>query len=187
MKAMEGSVGRALALSSGLVFLLAVGLAACGDDPTSPGSNNLRIRLTDNHIEDLEQVNIFFTDLTVKPAGKPVETVPLTLADNPQDLLVLRDKVVDLAAGNVSPGTYEFIMINLDEDRSNVVEAGETKSLRIPSEEVKILGRFTVLEDGTTSVTLDFDAERSLVKEGFGEFGTGGWVLRPVIAISRVE
>ena len=48
--------------------------------------------------------------------------------------------------------------------------------LRIPSEEIKVLGGFTVTEEGLTTVTLDFVAEESLVLLGNDE-----WLLQPVI------
>lgn len=77
------------------------------------------------------------------------------------------------------PGDYEFIHINIDEDRSSVVEKGVTKSLQVPSEEIKILGGFTVGESALTTLTLDFDAKASLLFRGNGE-----WLLRPVVVIT---
>ena len=56
------------------------------------------------------------------------------------------------------------------------VHAHQVVPLRIPSEKIKILGGFTVTEDGLTTVTLDFVAEESLVLLGNGE-----WLLQPVI------
>lgn len=53
------------------------------------------------------------------------------------------------------------------------------KSLRVPSEEIKILSSFTVGTDRTTTLTLDFDAKSSLVRLGNGE-----WLLRPVIVMT---
>jgi hypothetical protein len=152
---------------------------SCGN-PTSPSRNpNLIVRLTDDHIDDVDQVNLFFTDVTVKPVGRPVETLSVALATNPQDLLVLQDSVVTLATGLVEPGEYEFIRLNIDDARSSVVEGGLSKRLRTPSEQIRILGRFTVGEGGVTTVTLDFDAEESLV-----HLGNGDWLLKPVIAMS---
>ncbi len=85
-----------------------------------------------------------------------------------------------MASGSVSPGTYQFIRINLDEALSNVVDmAGTQKALKIPSGEIKILGPFEIQEDGTTTITLDFDADKSLVQQGDGD-----WLLQPVIAFS---
>ena len=154
-----------------------LGLAACGDGPTSPsGDANLMVNLTDDHTEDVQAVNLYFTSVTANPIGGPPETLMLALDRNPQDLLALRDVVIALATGIVEPGEYASLRINLDQERSNVVEAGEQLPLRIPSEEIKILGGFSVRDDSVTAVTLDFDAEASLVLLGNGE-----WLLQPVI------
>ena len=120
-----------------------------------------------------------FTSLTVKPEGKPVQELTLELAENPVDLLTLADKVVNFAAGAVEPGTYEFVHINIDERRSSLVEKGLQKSLRVPSEEIKILRSFAVAADHTTTLTLDFDAKASRARLGNGE-----WLLQPVIIVT---
>jgi hypothetical protein len=78
----------------------------------------------------------------------------------------------------VEPGDYVSLRINLDEQLSNIVEGGTIFPIRIPSQEIKILGGFSVRDDGPTSVTLDFDAERSLVRLGNGE-----WLLKPIITM----
>lgn len=44
---------------------------------------------------------------------------------------------------------------------------------------MKILGTFTVEDDHRTTLTLDFDADDSLIR-----LGQGGWLLRPVIVIT---
>ena len=68
-------------------------------------------------------------------------------------------------------------MINLDEAMSHLVLTdGNQVPVRIPSEEIKILGGFEVADETTTTITLDFDAEQSLVS-----LGNGGWLLKPII------
>jgi hypothetical protein len=111
--------------------------------------------------------------------GRPVETLVLQLAENPVDLLTLSDRSIVFAAGVVEEGRYEFMHINIDEQRSYLVENGVRKSLRVPSGEVKVLGGFTVDENTRTTLTLDFDAKESLVR-----LGNGDWLLRPIIVIT---
>jgi hypothetical protein len=152
-------------------------VAACSGNPTSPSGNaNLRLMLTDAPIEGLEKVNIYFTTVTVKPVGKPPEELTLQLPENPVDLLTLDEKVVGFAAGAVTPGDFEFIHINIDKSKSFIVVNGGQKSLQVPSEEIKILGGFTVDENHVTTQTLDFDAQASIVTLGNSEF-----LLKPVI------
>jgi Domain of unknown function (DUF4382) len=161
-----------------LTVLVVAGLvAACSGSPTSPsGNTNLRLMLTDAPIEGLEKVNIYFTSVTVKPVGKPPEELTLQLQENPVDLLTLDDKVIGFAAGVVTPGDFEFIHINIDESKSFIVVKGVETPLRVPSEEIKILGGFTVDTNNATTLTLDFDAQASIVT-----LGNGGFLLKPVI------
>jgi len=164
------------AVAAGLVALVAIAAPACEESPTSPGTaSRLTVMLTDAPLEEVQQVNVFFTGVTVKPFGKSVEHLDLQLATNPVDLLTLDHQVVALAAGAVDPGDYEFIQVEIDPARSGVVVDGAAKPLSVPSKEVKILGTFTVGENGT-DLTLDFDASKSLLP-----LGNGGWLLKPVI------
>lgn len=162
-----------------LVVLTAAGIitASCGGSPTSPSSSvntNLRLMLTDAPIDDVEEVNIYFVSVTAKPVGHPPRELVLELDENPIDLLTLEATATEFAAALVPPGDYEFIHIDIDEDRSSIVESGVRKPLQIPSEEIKILGGFTVGDNATTTLTLDFDARASLLLRGNGE-----WLLRP--------
>lgn len=176
--------GVALVVSVVLALLAGALLAGCDDSPTGPESQNLTIMLTDDHTDRLQSVNVFVESLTVKRSGAPVEhDVPVVLASNPQDLLLLTDDVVPLAVGSLEPGAFEFIQVELDESRSSVVEDdGTEKSLRIPSEEIKIVGGFEIPEDGSVEIVLDFDVEASMVLLGNDE-----WLLRPQIVITSVD
>lgn len=156
-------------------------LTACGSgSPTSPTANgNLRLMLTDAPIGDVEKVNIYFTGVTVKPVGQSPQQLALQLQNNPVDLLTLDDQVIGFATGVVTPGDFEFIHINVDASKSNIVQNGVQKPLRVPSQEIKILGGFSVDANHVTSLTLDFDAKASLVSLGNGE-----WLLKPVVVVA---
>ena len=157
-------------------LVLAIG---CSDGPSSPsGAGNLRLMLTDAPA-GVDQVNVYFTSVDAKPVGGSMERLTLQLATNPVDLLTLDDKVIGFAVGEVSPGDYEFIHINIDQDRSFLVENGVRKTLRVPSQEIKVVGGFAIEDDHTTTLTLDFDADASLNK-----LGNGDWILRPVVIVA---
>ena len=123
-------------------------VAACGDNPASPSGtgSNLRLMLTDAPA-GVDQVNIYFTSVDAKPVGGPLEHLALNLASNPIDLLTLDDRVVGFAAGEVDAGEYEFLHINIDQSRSYLVENGVRKTLRIPSQEIKVVGGFEIDDD----------------------------------------
>ncbi len=167
-----------------VVLAVVVGLmGACGGSgPTAPLGGTLIVRLTDDPADEVSQINVFISGLTVKPSESPVVRIAQEIGI--VDLLTLQDSTQVLTTAGVEPGSYQFIRVDLDESQSTIVEAasGEMKNLKIPSQEIKILGGFEVLEGGTTTVTLDFDAAQSLKKRGNGE-----WLLQPVILQIGVE
>jgi hypothetical protein len=160
-----------------LFSLLLVGCGGGGSDTSSGGSSgNLNIYLTDAPTDEVSSVNVYIRGLTVKGSGSPVERISDDVGLI--DLLTLENSTQLIAAANVQPGNYEFIMVELDQDRSNVVlkSNGSTVPLKIPSEEIKVLGGFVVDTEGQTEVILDFDADKSLNK-----LGNDNWLLNPVI------
>lgn len=167
-----------LALALTLVF------AACdGSNPSGPeGSGALAVRMTDAPTADATAVNVHITGLTVKRIGAPVERIAGDVGT--VDLLTLLDTSMLLTTANITAGEYEFIQVELAEAGSSVVEAGtgDVFPLAIASDEVKVLGGFTVGEGGTTTVLLDFDAAASLRR-----LGDGDWLLTPVISLAGSE
>jgi len=171
-----------LPLVLALAFAAGSTLLAChGDGPTGPHPmGRLQIRLTDAPTAEADAVNVFVSGLTIKRVGEPAE---LHLANELGlfDLLTLQGTTQELVDFGVAAGDYEFVQIELDPARSNIVETstGEEKPVQIPSREIKVLGGFTVPEGGDTTVTLDFDAAASL-----RHLGNGDWLLTPVISQS---
>ena len=160
-----------------LVVFLVAGCGGGGSETSSGGSSgNLNIYLTDAPTDEVSSVNVYITGLTVKRSGASVERISNDVGLI--DLLTLQNSTQLIAVANVQPGNYEFIMVELDQNRSSVVEksSGSTLPLKIPSQEIKVLGGFVVQAEGQTDVVLDFDAEKSLVK-----LGNKNWLLKPVI------
>lgn len=161
-----------------VLTLSPMALVSCSDSdsPSAPSGTMLRVELTDAPTDELAGVNVYISGLKVKPAIGPVEHIVNDIG--PIDLLTLRNTSELLVAAEVAPGDYEFIEVELDEAGSSVVDAATNEELpvKIPSEKIKVLGGFTVAPDATTTVLLDFDADRSLKRRGNGE-----WLLEPVI------
>ena len=169
-------------LASLLLVFASFLFASCSGSPNSPSANgNLRLMLTDAP-GDVAHVNIFFTEAEVKPVDGAPQKLPITLTPNPVDLIGLANVDTALAGGAVPVGDYEWIRLNIDASKSNVEVEGTpgTLPLQTPSSEVKILGGFSVGAAGATTLTLDFDAKASLVKQGNGQ-----WLLKPVIILAK--
>lgn len=173
---------RTRTLGAAVALALSTLLAACdGSNPSGPGgTGRLVVRMTDAPTAGATEINVHITGLTVKRAGAPVERISGDVGTI--DLLTLLDTSMLLTAANVPAGEYEFIQVELSEEGSSVVEAGtgDTFPLVIASDEVKVLGGFTVADNGTTTVLLDFDAAASL-----RHLGNGEWLLTPVISLAN--
>ena len=167
----------------GAAAVAALFLSCDSGSPSSPdGMGTLRVHLTDAPVEDASEVNVHITGLTVKRVGSPVERISDDVGTF--DLLELTDSEAMLATQNVAAGDYDFLLVELSADGSSIREAGTRDEfpLQIASSEVKILNGFTVRENGTTDVLLDFDAAASL-----RHLGNGSWLLTPVIIQANVE
>ncbi|MCH7824025.1 MAG: DUF4382 domain-containing protein [Acidobacteria bacterium] len=92
------------------------------------------------------------------------------------DLLSLRNQTVEAVDAQILAGTYSYVAFSVDEARSFVVVNGEVLPLSVPTGEVRVEGPFVVAPDSATSVTLDFDAENSLVQTA-----DGSWLLQPQV------
>lgn len=167
-----------------VLTLSPMALVSCSDSdsPSAPSGAMLRVEMTDAPTDELAAVNVYISGLKVKPTTGPVERIANDIG--PLDLLTLQETRELLVAAEVEPGDYEFIMVELDEAGSSVVDAAtnEELPLKVPSEKIRVLGGFTVAPDATTTVLLDFDADQSLKRRGNGE-----WLLEPVILLANAS
>jgi len=175
------SIARSLLGAAIFVTLLAAG---CGDgsSPTAPSGGNLAVRMTDAATDEASQVNVDITGLVVKPHGGAETRISNEIGV--VDLLRLRNADMLLAAANVAPGDYDFVRVELDAARSNVVEkaTGETRPLQIASGQIDVNGGFTVQTNHQTTILLDFKADASLQ-----HLPTGVWLMTPVIVQANVS
>jgi len=188
-----------------LLILVLVGLNSCSDDPTSPEgtadgtTGRLQIYLVDAPApyDDLESLEVIFSEVKVHAAGKE-ETDPEgkgedgnagwitvmndTLPESARtfDLLELVGGVKALLGDFELPaGHYTQLRIIIEE--ATVHMAGETYPLTIPSgaqSGLKLVGGWYVPPDGETSITLDFDVNKSLIET---PPGSGNFLFKPTI------
>lgn len=113
------------------------------------------------------------------------------------DLIELKDKSILLSENELGLGKYTqirlfvtqaSILVEIEEtgEDSKLMEIVneenfETFNVEIPSGDqtgLKLIRPFEIIEGGTTELTIDFDAEESIVKTG-----NGSYKLKPVIKI----
>jgi hypothetical protein len=160
------------------LFLSVIWLACTNDDQTA----KLEVRLTDAP-GDYEEVNIDIQSVEVHTSdgNQTSGWTTLDVESGVYNILELTDGLDTLlATAELPAGKISQIRLILGENNS-VKVGGETKDLFTPSAQQSglKLNLNAVLTEGITyTITLDFDAARSIVKRGNGTFS-----LKPVIRV----
>jgi hypothetical protein len=149
------------------------GLAACGGDSSSSGSNTgtFSLAVTDAPVDSATQVVIEFTGVSIKPADG--EAIAFSF-DQPKSINML-DLQGSLSAGliteEVAAGAYEWMRLDVNAEQDGVMDSfiefndGTQAELRIPSGSqtgLKLVRGFTVPVGGNADFTVDFDLRKSL-------------------------
>ena len=174
-------------LSPWLALLLGAALAGCSSHPNATELGTIKVRLTDAP-GDFQAVNIVVRQVSIHRAGDEDSDSNsdsgwevLSDTTHTYDLLVLRNGVfATLAVGEIPAGHYTQMRLKLG-DGSNVVVDGVVHPLVVPSglqSGLKLIGGFDVPAGGTLELTLDFDANRSVVLTG-----SNTYKLKPTIRV----
>jgi len=147
----------------------------------SSRNGNFQIYLIDQAIDNAEAIIVNISEISVQKEGKGFLTV--WSGNKPYDLLKLRNKQEKITDVTLEKGTYTQIRLIVDSGQITV--SSQTHDLTVPSPEVKIPVVFDVLEGGTTTIVLDFEADNSIHWVNAGQ--SGQYILRPVIHVKSVE
>ena len=178
-------------MSKKSIILAAIVIAALGvaffyftaDKSTTPttltpasGQGKVILGITDAaaSLEGVSSIMITVDKVEVQSAAGGWVTV--SSETKQYDLWALKQSgaVVLLADINLSAGTYNQIRLNIS--KAQVTASGTIQEAKLPSQTLKIVGRFVVEEGKTTSAVLDFKADKSLHITGSGKF-----VMAPVV------
>jgi len=155
-------------------------LGSCSKSTKITSKGEIKIYLADRPAE-FDAVNIVVSQVSIHMSDQDSASGWIVLCDTTQthDLLELRNGATSLFADHeLDPGHYTQIRLRIA-DGSNVVVDGSQYDLEIPSgyqSGVKINHQFQIQEDVTYELLLDFDAEKSIIKKGNGEYQ-----MKPVI------
>ena len=166
------------------------------EDSITPGKGKLEIYLTDsfekykaNDSENYLEVNITISRIEAHIAGVDEEAEGEWIVlkewaegEEPQfDLITLQDVSELLVDGSFDAGKYTQLRLFISEV-SVLVEGGASEEpVEIPSvyqTGIKLIHPFEIVDGEETVLTIDFDAEKSVVKTGNGEYK-----LKPVVKI----
>ncbi len=154
----------------------------------SVGKGTLEIYLTDAP-GDYQEVNIELSKIEGHIAVEGEEGYWVSLTEwptgYPLNLLELEGSSLLLASLELEPHQYTQLRLFLNTEASLVV-AGEEGPLTVPleipsslSSGIKLNHPFEIVEGMITKLTIDFDAQKSVIQTG-----NGGYKMKPVISLS---
>ncbi len=168
-------------LTASAIALVAVMMIGCSSSSNSPsGQGEVRIYMVDSPAS-YEQVNIVVTKVEVHSSGSDSTSGWATIVDTTRtfDLLELRNGANALLGDrSLPPGHYTQIRLSIGTG-SNVMIAGITYPLDISANNtLKLNHEFDIQSGQVYSITLDFDADHSIVVTGNLQYK-----LKPVIRV----
>jgi hypothetical protein len=176
--------------ASGLAaLLLSLGIAGCGGGSSDSGI--LGVKLTDAPA-DFEAVYVTVDHVDVHRADESNESNSswITVADvnGTYDLLTLQDgNLTQIGVATIPAAKYTQMRLYLAAESNDtalhpygnyVVIDGNATELDVPSMFVRENHNFVMAPDGNMTMTIDFDADRSIHSTG-----NGGWTLKPVLHV----
>src|SRR5690606_7596606 len=175
---------------AGLALISALGMGCSdGKDSDRGATGSLSLSVTDAPVDNLLSVFISFTGVTLQAAdGKRTDIVfpqPKTL-----DLLSLQNGMSHALLEDVvlPAGAYSWMRLDLSEqagDLTVVDDLGGEYLMTVPSGAqtgLKLVGGFTILANGQSDFTIDFDLRKSVTLTG-KDAGKGDYVLRPTLRL----
>jgi len=175
-------VGRYLMLFAILPLLTSMGGSCAHAGPTHTGF--VEVHVTDpGHGNNISSIDFTASEVEIHKAGdegEEGEWIPLDITMPTFDLIELKEGGLEeiLAWGNVTAGNYTQIRMKIEKVEVRLGEA-EPEEATLPSGELKFVRPFKVVEGQTTILTLDFDADKSVIVTGAGKV-----IVRPVVTLN---
>lgn len=155
-------------------------LSGCSKSTKTTSESKIKIYLADTPT-DFDAVNIVVSQVSVHMSDQDSISGWTVICDTTQtyDLLELRNGAMALFANHqLDPGHYTQIRLKIS-DGSHVIVDSNQHDLEIPSgyqSGIKVNHQFQIQKKQTYELLLDFDAGKSIIKKGNGQYQ-----LEPVI------
>jgi len=160
--------------------------------PSPAGKAELSISLMDAPVDDVEEVHVEITRLTLKPQGNgpafdlPMEESPVTV-----DLLELTedDAAILVDGASIEPGAYNWLSMDVNAsidgvtDSYVVTDTGAWEEIVVPSGRVRLVSGFEVEAGEAVLLIFDWDLRKGLVHPP----GRGGYILKPAFRVISAE
>jgi hypothetical protein len=183
-----------------LVTVALVAMSACGKAATSPSASpsTLNVILKDSPFSDAKALLVTFSAVSAHITGGDFVTLPFSggAASRTCDLKKLMTATDVLGTGTITMGHYTQLRLVVSSatlyfDSTSTGTAcaptmsapgGQSAVVTIPSGEVTLNREFDLTSNGATTITLDFDGDRSVKATGNGQY-----MMTPVVTIVSVQ
>lgn len=130
--------------------------------PSVPDTGTLIIMLTDAPV-NLTHLNVTLDSISAHRQGYGNETwVNLTFVNNVSevyfDLLALQDVAMNLSVTEIPPGNYTMIKMHVKTANATYAD-GNTTDLDVPSEHIKVIIHFEIVQGETTKLLIDMQTD----------------------------
>ena len=148
---------------------------------SSNGTGNFKLYLTDQPIDNAEEILVTISEINVQKAEEGFLTV--WEGEQEYDLLKLQNREVLMLNITLKEGMYTQIRLVVDKGR--IKFAGEdSRYMTVPSSEVKIPLIFYITDGDVIEIVLDFEADESIHVVYAGQ--SEQYILKPVIRMKSI-
>jgi hypothetical protein len=178
----------------GLVLVAAAGIAACGgggDAGGASGTGTVSLSLMDRPVDDISELWVTITGVSLKPAGGPPREVEMTQEEFHVNLLELDDRNATLLvnAAVIPAGRYNWIELRIDDSNIDTSYAmtlaggKESVDVDVPSDKIRLVSGFDVGDNQAVRLLFDWDVRAGLTEA----VGSRTLKLRPAFRILDVD
>ena len=159
-----------------ILSMVALLLGACAGPATS-NKGTMQVYVTDAPPKGVTAIEIKASNVEAHMSGATDDQWVSLLKEPPVfDLVKATGVNVLLGTSDVAAGKYT--QVRLDITDVTVTLNGKQVKATVPSDKLKLVGEITVEEGKETPISLDFDAEKSIVLEGQDKVS-----LKPVVKL----
>ena len=161
------------------------------------GLGTLQVLMKDSPFSDAEAVLVTFNEVSVHHTGAAWLRLPFAEAADARtcDLKRLEEVTDLLGVGQLEAGHYTQLRLEVSRTRiywdnkstgaacapSIIAPLGTFSEATVPSGTIHLNRQFTIDPGATTTITLDFDGDKSIKQTGNGKY-----MMQPVIAVMSV-
>jgi len=150
--------------------------------PSAVATGILEVRVTDAPTEhEVSTIELTIANIAVHKADGKNGWFEIIKGPDTFDLLKLLEDEEVLGEKEIDAGHYTQIRLDVKTVEANI-DGEDRDDIVLPSGKLKIVGSFDINADKKTILTLDFDAEESLVFAGNGKV-----IFKPVIKLIITE